>query len=214
MRVGCDAERWVMGWMRAMGQAALALAWLAPVTTTDLSASPALAQSGWEDCAYVPANADAPQTVAHCAMVTESGQLHLAKGQLDNIAFDTDNLAVVQVGKLFFYVDEDGKAAQAASVEGHAVEFHEGLAPSPRLVGGHSKIGYVDQKLNLVIPARYDGGLDFSGGRAQVCRGCTISRDGDYAELQGGQWGCIDHTGKEVIPVTQPLDGLDCGTGQ
>jgi hypothetical protein len=101
-----------------------------------------------------------------------------------------------------------------AGVEGHAVGFNDGLAPSPRRVGAGYKVGYIDKQLNLAIPARWDGGLDFSDGRAQVCRGCTIARDGDFAELRGGLWGCIDTAGREVVPVTLPSpDGLDCGGG-
>ena len=91
------------------------------------------------------------------------------------------------------------------------MEFHDGLAPSPRLIGGGYRIGYIDRSLRLVIPPRWDGGLDFEGGRAQVCRGCKVARDGDFAELQGGVWGCIDTAGREVVPVEQPSpDGLDC----
>jgi hypothetical protein len=205
-----------MGWMRAMrlGEIALTLAWLGPVAAVNVASAPAWSAGGYVDCAFTPDSADAPQTFPDCALVTDAGQLRLAKGELDHMAFDDNNLAVVQVGKLYFYVGEDGRTAPAAGVEGHAVEFHEGLAPSPRRVGDGYKIGYIDLKLNLAIPARYDGGLDFSGGRAQVCRGCSISRDGDYAELHGGQWGCIDHTGREVVPLEQPSpDGLDCSGG-
>jgi hypothetical protein len=173
----------------------------------------ARAAGGLQDCAYAPDTSTQISTVPACASISTAGALHLAPGQLHHIYFGDDGVAAVQVGKLFFYVAKDGRSAPVAGVDGHAVEFHDGLAPSPRRVGGGYKVGYIDQDLNLAIPARWDGGLDFNGGRAEVCRGCHVSRDGDFAELEGGVWGCIDAKGHEVVPVSQSSpDELDCGT--
>lgn len=192
-------------------QAMVAVAWLAPASFMALDAGAARAAGGYGDCAYKPNNSDDMATFHRCAMITASGALRLAAGHMDKLSFDNDGLAAIQVGKLFYYITEDGRSAPVAGVEGHAVEFHEGLAPSPRIVGARYKIGYIDKRLRLVIPARWDGGLDFSGGRAEVCRGCTIAHDGEFEELQGGQWGCIDADGREVVPVNQPTpDDLNC----
>jgi hypothetical protein len=190
--------------MAIFGAAALAAA-------LSVSGGPAArAAGGLLDCAFAPDGTDKVQTAHACASISAAGGLQLKESELDHLTFD-GGLATVQVGKLFFYVDEHGRSAPVASVEGRAVEFRDGLAPSPRLIGGAYKIGYIDRSLRLVIPPRWDGGLDFEDGRAQVCRGCKVSRDGDFAELQGGVWGCIDATGREVVPVEQPSpDGLDC----
>ena len=192
-------------------QAALVLAWLTPPAALGLTPVAARAAGGLLDCSYAT---DASSEVAShpdCAAITPAGALRLAPHTLDHLRFDDDGLASVQVGNLFFYVDEKGRTAPVAGVDGHAVGFNNDLAPSPRHVGGGYKIGYIDRQLNLAIPARWDGGLDFSGGRAEVCRGCHVARDGDFAELQGGLWGCIDTSGHEVVPVNQSSpDGLDC----
>jgi hypothetical protein len=191
-------------------QAALTLAWLAPPALLAGAAGPAAA-GGLGECAYASDKSDDVATYENCAEVLPSGALRLGAGRLDHLRFDDDGLAIVQVGKFFFCVNEQGRSAPVAGVEGHAVGFNDGLAPSPRRVGGGYKIGYIDKHLALAIPARWDGGLDFDSGRAEVCRGCTIARDGDFAELQGGRWGCIDTDGREVVPVTQPSpDNLDC----
>jgi hypothetical protein len=190
--------------MALLGAAALAAALCAS------GGSAARAAGSLLDCAFAPDGGDKVQTMHACASISATGALELKESELDHLTYD-GGLATVQVGKLFFYVDEKGRSAPVASVEGRPVEFHDGLAPSPRLIGGGYRIGYIDRSLRLVIPPRWDGGLDFEGGRAQVCRGCKVARDGDFAELQGGVWGCIDTAGREVVPVEQPSpDGLDC----
>lgn len=198
------------GWRIAL----VAIAATAPLAITFSQGGKANAAGIYDDCQYATAPSGDVATHEDCAKVIGSGALRLSPGQLKQMSFDADGLAAVQVGRLFFYVAADGRSAPVAGVEGHAVEFREGLAPSPWLVEGQYKIGYIDKRLRLVIPARFDGGLDFNDGRAQVCRGCKVARDGDWAEMQGGVWGCIDTTGREVIPVTQPdPDQLDCSGG-
>jgi hypothetical protein len=186
---------------------AAALALAAPAAFVG---TPAHAAGGLQDCAYVPRTSDDMETFPACASFAPSGALRLRPQTMAQLRF-VDGLASVAVGKLFYYVARDGRSAPVARVDDAPALFHDGLATSPRRVGGHYKVGYIDRGLNLVIPARYDGGLDFSDGRAQVCRGCTVDRDGEMAEMQGGLWGCIDTHGREVVPVTQPSpDGLDC----
>ena len=177
----------------------------------NLAPSPARPAGGLEDCSYAT---DSSSEVATITIARSQPPAACGWRRTPSItcASTTTAWPSVQVGNLFFYVNEDGRTAPVAGVDGHAVGFNNDLAPSPRRVGGDGyKIGYIDKHLALAIPARWDGGLDFSGGRAEVCRGCHVARDGDFAELQGGLWGCIDTDGHEVVPVNQPSpDGLDC----
>jgi hypothetical protein len=164
------------------------------------------------DCAY-DAGGGQTATLSACASISPMGELRLQPGRLGALKFDGDGLAAVFVGPFTFYVSHSGRSAPVARAEDKAAAFHDGLAPSPRVVGGHYKIGYIDKSLTLVIPAHFDGGLDFDNGHAQVCRGCTVSRDGEIAEMQGGVWGCIDTAGREVVPLThQTPDDLDCAS--
>jgi hypothetical protein len=193
-----------------IGSMAAALAFTALGSSAHLDE--ARAAGGYVPCTAASFRSVDVVTHPACARILPSGALRLAPGRLDQLRFDEDGLASVQVGKLFFYVNEHGKTAPVAGVDGRATTFHDGLAPSPRRVGRGYKIGYIDKDLSLAIPARWDGGLDFDGGRAEVCRGCHVARDGDFAELQGGLWGCIDTDGREVVPVREPSpDNLDCG---
>lgn len=80
-------------------------------------------------------------------------------------------------------------------------EFSDGLA---RFIQD-GKIGYFNPKGEVVVPARYDFGEPFSNGLAAVCLGCITVKDGEHSRSVGGQWGCIDRSGRIVRPVTSPV---------
>ncbi|MCL2072312.1 MAG: WG repeat-containing protein [Marinilabiliaceae bacterium] len=63
-----------------------------------------------------------------------------------------------------------------------AIIFDEGLAP----LRGHGKIGFINERCKMVIPADYDD--------------CTYFSNGSVAVKQNGLWGYIDREGKIVIP--------------
>ncbi len=67
-------------------------------------------------------------------------------------------------------------------------KFSEGLAPAKM----DSLYGYIDIKGNWIIKPKYNGAEMFSHGLAAVSKGPFLE------EL----WGFIDHTGKEIIPLT------------
>jgi len=69
--------------------------------------------------------------------------------------------------------------------------FEEGLA---RFIE-NGKIGYMDENLNKIIPAQFDGAGPFNKGKAKVCIGCTKVTDGEYSKMEGGNWGEIDQKG-------------------
>lgn len=66
-------------------------------------------------------------------------------------------------------------------------DFHEGRA----WFGKNEKIGFVDQKGNVIVPAKYCSVADFKEGRAWV------------ANEEGDEYWCgyIDLDGKEVVPI-------------
>ena len=64
-----------------------------------------------------------------------------------------------------------------------------------------SKIGYIDRKLRVVIPPRYDWGFPFEHGKAVVCSGCEPKRDGEHWFVEGGLWGVVDRNGREIVPL-------------
>ena len=101
----------------------------------------------------------------------------------------------------WFYVRRGVIPVPVESMDNGPDYFEDGLARSR--VGG--KIGYIDRKLNLVIPATYDGAYPFRDGVAVVCTACTYVSDptateGERGWYRGGQWGRIDRRGRVVSP--------------
>lgn len=76
-----------------------------------------------------------------------------------------------------FYIDKTGKEVLQGAQE-----------LKPALDYNTMKIGYADEKGNIVIKGKYHSAAPFSEGLASVC-----------IEIYG--WGFIDKTGKEVIPL-------------
>ena len=84
--------------------------------------------------------------------------------------------------------------------------FVEGLARTIR----DGKVGFVDDRLELVVPRRWDFAFPFEKGLARVCSGCSIERDeaDSHGSLSGGAWGMIDRAGRIVVPVEHELESL------
>ena len=99
----------------------------------------------------------------------------------------------------WFYVKPNGDLLQVVTFDNGADYFSDGLTRS--LQSG--KIAYFDTKLLQVIAPKYDWGWPFEGGRALVCTGCKAGKpDGDgHGAVDGGRWGFIDKSGKEIVPV-------------
>ena len=145
-----------------------------------------------------------------CAAIGPDGRLRLKRSFLARLRYDRDGLASAMLFKetdkqnfQWYYVRRGVTPVPVESMDSGPDRFEDGLARSR--VG--SKIGYIDRKLNLVIPAIYDGAYRFMDGVAVVCTACTYVPDttategarerGGYA---GGQWGRIDRRGRAVSP--------------
>lgn len=74
--------------------------------------------------------------------------------------------------------------------------FEEGLA---RFVEG-GRMGFVDERGVIRIPARYEFAYPFEEGRARVGKGFRVEKVGEYSLMKGGLWGEIDRKGNLVKP--------------
>ena len=132
-----------------------------------------------------------------CTRTDASAHLTVPPIHVRSLKFDKYGLATVWMNG-FYYVRRDGRMARVLQFDNGADYFVEGFA---RTVAG-GKIGFIDRKLRVVIPPRYDFAFPFNGGTAAVCNGCKeISDDGEHTGMVGGQWGVIDRHGREVAPV-------------
>ncbi len=137
--------------------------------------------------------------------------MHIAPRYLRGFRYDAHGIAAVAIDG-WYYVRRDGRAAPVMDDGDNDAEgYFDGLARSP--VGG--KIGFIDRRLRLVIPAKYDGAYHFLHGVAEICMGCKITRageDGEWTYYDGGLWGCIDRRGRLIAPM-RPRKGMEdvCG---
>ncbi|ANW03992.1 WG repeat-containing protein [Bradyrhizobium icense] len=168
-----------------------------------LSSKPLLAS---DQGAAAPAAFDCwePERIfKQCAAMGPDGRPRLKRSYLARLRYDRDGLAsVLLMGgpdtreSQWFYVRRGVIPVPVESMDNGPDYFEDGLARSR--VGG--KIGYIDRKLNLVIPAEYDGAYPFKDGVAVVCTACTIAGEGEHSWYEGGQWGRIDRKGRVVSP--------------
>jgi hypothetical protein len=142
------------------------------------------------------------RTVKQCAATGPDGRPRLKRSYLARLRY-RDGLASVLLfnetdkqNAQWFYVRRGVIPMPVEKMDNGPDYFEDGLARSR--VGG--KIGYIDRKLNLMIPATYDGAYPFRDGVAVVCTACTIAGDGEHSWYVDGQWGRIDRRGRVVSP--------------
>lgn len=150
---------------------------------------------------------DAPAEQAGCVLRDSAGELRVAPALLGTLYFEEDLdlaplLAVsldADVGyrgpvaqRLAGWVNRDGLLRVVPSIDNGPDYVVGGLV---RYVGPDGKVGFVDQRLAIVVPARFDWAEPFEGDTARVCTGCTAAPDGEHTAITGGTWSAIDRTG-------------------
>ena len=96
-------------------------------------------------------------------------------------------------GPVFFR--RDGSGVQAFFYDNGPDYFKNGLA---RYVA-RGKVGFINKKGAIVIPARFRHVSPFHDGYAHYCEGCQAVKDGEHTFLAGGRWRAIDKKGNPVI---------------
>lgn len=151
------------------------------------------------DCTYV-ANTPTAELEPHAKCAALIGaSLRISSEHLAKMSYTTNGLASALIDGHWYYVRPNGDLLRVVTFDNGADYFSEGLTRS--LVGG--KIAYFDSSFHQVISPKYDWGWPFEAGRALVCTGCKPSKsddDGNFS-VDGGEWGFIDKSGKEVVRV-------------
>ena len=125
--------------------------------------------------------------------------------------FTTEGLACVakaNVGWLWIRPDQS-VVAQAFNFDNDCDPFSEDKPHLARFVAvdasGVQKIGFIDRKGQIVIPAQLDGAFPFEQGKATVCIGCRLEAlegDVDHRRWIGGRWGEINPKGVVTLRET------------
>jgi hypothetical protein len=143
-----------------------------------------------------------------CGSITDDDVLSLNKAHFDRMFFSEDGLASVivrdETGIRVFYVSREGKTVRTYLFDNGADLFEDGLA---RTIA-HNKFGFINNKLQTVIPPEYDFAFPFRNGHAIVCNHCILKQTEEHKEVTGGSWGIINKKGNPVIPVTCPKEEL------
>jgi hypothetical protein len=143
--------------------------------------------------------------IPDCVHQSPNGELVLAPQVLKQLSFDSHGLAPVLSPKEgWMYVSRSGKVVVAGvpSMDNWADSFHDGLVRVVR----SGKYGFANRQGQVVIPAIYDGAMNFEKGRALVCNGCESKAAAPGSEhhfFAGGEWFRIDTKGT-VLGRAQP----------
>jgi hypothetical protein len=134
-----------------------------------------------------------------CTRVDSSGRRRVQAAHLHAPRFDRYGIAAVWMEglKSFYYVRRNDHMVPVVAYDNGPDAFVEGRARTQ--VDG--KTGYIDRKLRVVIPPRYDWGFPFEHGKAVVCSGCALKPDGEHRLVEGGMWGIVDRSGREIVPL-------------
>ena len=160
---------------------------------------------GWLPCTFLPIEEEARDTIAQCALPSGDGRLVIEPAALRVLAARGVDPATVAIGDELHYLNAAGVAVPVLPVDNGADYFVEGFA---RTVGD-DKVGFIDEKLTVVIPPAWDFAFPFEGGAAVVCEDCTSRPVGDgHKEVVGGRWGVIDKRGRIVVPVIHSRESL------
>jgi hypothetical protein len=138
--------------------------------------------------------------IADCIQKQSNGELFLKQKVLQQLRFDSYGLSpVFSSVNGWMYVSRAGKVliTGVPVMDNGADTFHDGLV---RVVK-NNKYGFSNRQGRLVIPAVYDGAMNFENGKAKVCNHCTnkcVDQSCEYHAFSGGQWFVIDTKGTVV----------------
>ena len=156
-------------------------------------------------CVYVPVASKA-NPYPELTQFSDCGSVHnnvvsLNSIHLSNIWFE-DGLSEIRIHKGIYYVNESGKMVQMHMYDNGADSFKEGLSRAIK----NNKFGFINKRLELVIPYKYDFSFPFENGRSLVCNGCVVKPNGEHKEVVDGEWGYIDKKGNVIVDISLSKD--------
>ena len=110
---------------------------------------------------------------------------------LKQARFDENHLSFFFDKQRVFYFDKRGFYRETVAFDNGPDYFEEGLARTIE----NNKIGYMNKKLQVVIPAQFDFGFPFNKDAASVCFGCKTIPKGEHSFVAGGSWFAVNKSG-------------------
>lgn len=151
--------------------------------------------AGFKEQCSLETAAEGLAVFEHCAEVGTDSNLKINPEIRKKMTFNQSGLAAVFVKGNCYWSTRNGKTMRTHCFDNGSDEFSEGLT---RYVSSQGKFGFMNAKLNVVIPAQFDFVFPFENGKARYCNGCTPEKTGEHTSMTGGTWGHIGKTGKRT----------------
>ena len=154
-------------------------------------------------------NSSEQMLIDDCVQKIKNGY-SIKKAALAKFNFDTKDLAGGSIANDgCYWVNKKGLVRKTHCYDNHADTFQDGLT---RHVDAKGKFGYMNEKLEIKIPAQYTFSFPFERGHAKVCMDCKQEKIQDSENLitTGGDWKIIDKTGKVVKTCPGATKEYEC----
>jgi hypothetical protein len=160
-----------------------------------LSGSTLAADSFFDTKCSIHSAKEAHETFDNCAKLFHDGRIRVSYKVREKIVFGKNDLGELYIENKCYWASRTGKIRRSHCVNNSPDAFVEGLA---RYVASTGKFGFIDDKLEVVIPPLFDFVFPFEKGKAKYCKGCVLVPDGENFNVQGGSWGIVNKNGKLV----------------
>jgi hypothetical protein len=145
-----------------------------------------------------------------CGYMDSSGKLIIPLGKYTFCYSEKfDKMAIVSISnKPGFYAINRKEVIlfEVLAYDNGPDEFKDGLVR----IRKDGKIGFANEKGEIIISPQFDAALPFSKGYAAVCIGGVIELQGEYSVRINGKWGLIDKSGQyKLTPVYEDMKNSD-----
>ncbi len=98
---------------------------------------------------------------------------------------------------LEFFGPDNKKIANIYFYDNGPDYYSEGL----RRIVDNGKIGFINQKNQIIIAPQYDFAQPFKNGYSIIAKDVQYVKDGEHTYVKSSQWGLIDKKGELILPM-------------
>jgi hypothetical protein len=145
-----------------------------------------------------------------CAEPARGGTMKMRANMLKYVEFDNKGLASGTFGSQnCYWMDKKGNSLKTFCLEIGPDYYSEGFV---RYLDSAGHFGFMDDKMNIKIPPKYDFATPFKSGLAKVCSGCKPVKMAkpEQTVYQDGKWFVINKLGKQVANCPGATNAESC----
>ncbi len=145
-------------------------------------------------CIYADKTEHELKMQGECFEMKEGMPVRFKKEHLERLAFDDRELEGFYINDLAGYVSRTGKFVFTPVIDNGPDYFREGLARYQE----NGKMGFVNEKLEVIIPAQFEFVSAFSEGKAAYCTECIKKQVGEHQITESDSWQHINKQGEKL----------------